>query len=399
MRKFLCFILVSILSLSAFSCKEEKVKADTSVDVKKEKSIDIYLIAGQSNAGGHSKVVDEAALFDKMPQLEEGVGNVFYAGSYKSSSGDPRNHNWQTVRIGFGFSDKCFGPEIGMAKVLGDYYSDRGSDVGFIKFARGGTNLLNVKSGTNGNWTSPSYAEYLGVSYNEDDLTGKLYRGLLDQIRTRLAELKEFGEYTKINVKGIYWMQGESDRSNPKEYAIAFKYFTEDIRRDLSAIMKEFTESDDDCGASNLPVLIGTISSGFAIETAYTQTKINDVFISMQKKLADEIDNCYVVDNSSYMITEYVSNEIVIRGVDMWHWNQDQMLTIGENVGGTIIEEILSKEDHSEDVGSSNDTASSNDSDSKLLKWCIFTVEMIAALCIAAGTGVFLGKKKLKGNK
>ena len=396
MRKILCFVLISILSLCTILRDKRTAEAKNSSDIQKKTTIDIYIIAGQSNAGGHSKVLDEEALLGKLPQLKEGFDNVFYAGSYKSSAGEPRIHTWQKVRIGFGFSDKCFGPEIGMANVLGEHYSNTSSDVGIIKFARGGTNLLNVKTGANanGNWVSPSYAEYLGVSYNEEDITGKLYRGLLEQVRTNLSELKEFGGYTKVRIKGIYWMQGESDRSNPKEYATAFKYFAEDIRRDLSTIMKEFTNGED-LGVSDLPIFVGTISSGFAIETSSTQTKINDVFISMQKNLAEKIKSCYVVDNSSFMITEYVSNEIVIHGVDVWHWNENQMLTIGENVGKTIIEEILSKEEILPNRDFSDSTASNNDHSNKTLHWCILIAEVIAALCIAVGTGVFIGKKRL----
>lgn len=338
MKKLLCSILVPLLSLSTFSCKKEKTQED--------KFIDVYIIAGQSNAGGHSQVVDMDALMNTIPQLKNGFDNVFYAGNYKSSNAEPRIHEWQSVKIGFGYSDNCFGPEIGMAKVLGEYYSDTNSDIGIIKYARGGTCLLNVKTDSNiyGNWVSPSYAEYLGVTYTNEDITGKLYRNLLEQIRTNLSELKEFGGYTKINLKGIYWMQGESDRSKPDEYAIAFKYFAEDIRRDLSAIMKEFTNSDDDLGALQLPILIGTISSGFFLVNAGVQAQINDVFITMQNKLPEEIDNCYIVDNSSLMITEWISNKLIIRGVDQYHWGQDQMLTIGKKVGETIIDKILEKD-------------------------------------------------------
>ena len=45
----------------------------------------------------------------------------------------------------------------------------------------------------NGNWVSPSYAEYLKVSYEETDITGKLYRDLISQVYSSIAELKDKG--------------------------------------------------------------------------------------------------------------------------------------------------------------------------------------------------------------
>lgn len=43
----------------------------------KKKTMDIYLIAGQSNAGGHTKVKDANALYAKAPGLYKGYRNGF----------------------------------------------------------------------------------------------------------------------------------------------------------------------------------------------------------------------------------------------------------------------------------------------------------------------------------
>ena len=39
--------------------------------------------------------------------------------------------------------------------------------------------------------------------------------------------------YGDINIKGVFWMQGETDKNAPDEYKAAFKCFADDLRRNL----------------------------------------------------------------------------------------------------------------------------------------------------------------------
>ena len=38
------------------------------------------------------------------------------------------------------------------------------------------------------------------------------------------------------------------------------------------------------------------------------------------------------------MIMDYVNGKQVVYGTDKMHWNQEQMLVVGENIGNIIIE-------------------------------------------------------------
>ena len=52
-------------------------------------AIDLYLIAGQSNASGTTNVADKTAAYEVDPQLENGFSNVLYAGKrYSCTSSD-----------------------------------------------------------------------------------------------------------------------------------------------------------------------------------------------------------------------------------------------------------------------------------------------------------------------
>ncbi len=264
-----------------------------------EKEIDIYFIAGQSNASGYSVFNFNTAVEDN-PNFGYGFSNIWYAGDAALSS---------------------------------YYNSDSGKVAGFIKYAHGGTALLDNISGenaSNGNWVSLSYEATISPQ-SPGNLTGGLYRDFLAQVQKNVAQLRMLG-YTTINFKGLFWMQGESDKGNPTEYEKAFKYFVEDVRDDLG----EIAETD----LSALPVFVGEISrtSGSAdISTVDT----NIAFIAMQQGLPDVIDNVYVIASGDYDINQLVRGSNVAVGTDTWHWNQEDMIAIGNLVGESILENVL----------------------------------------------------------
>lgn len=340
--------------------KKQESQKETESETEQEtlvmgegKSIDIYLIAGQSNAAGCTRIKDFNAAYEWAPELKTGYANIHYAGNSRNNSSGVRDtdRKWQRTTLGLGIylgnSNRYVGPEAGMAKALSLYYNEEtGKEAGFIKYAFGGSSLLNNVTGSthqDGNWVSPSYARYLGKDYNYGKTaTGRMYRNFIDQVEKNLLELYEYGGYTEINIKGLYWMQGCANKSNPSEYKIAFEYFCSDVRADLSKLALTLTGGQSDLGAANMPIIVGTISQTQNLTSANTAS-VNITFIEMQKKLPETIENCYVVDNSQYPITRWndTTGKAEIIGSDQWHWNQADALTIGENVGKLILDEIL----------------------------------------------------------
>ena len=306
------------------------------------KTIDLYLIAGQSNATGFTKIQNSAAAYEWAPELKKGFSNVHYAGNSRSNGAGQRDRiiAWRKTRLGFGSSWEHFGPEAGMAKAFSAYYNEEtGKDAGIIKYAFGGSSLLNDTTGDtakDGNWVPPSYQKMLPSGQVVPNVTGQMYRNFLAQVEKNVSELMEYGGYTSVRICGLYWMQGCANKSKPAEYELAFKCFATDVRADLSAIMKKYTGTDNDCGASEMPIIVGTISQTQNLTSASTES-VNITFINMQKSLANKIENCYVVDNSAYPITAWQNGNAVILGSDQWHWNQADMLTIGKNVGDAML--------------------------------------------------------------
>ncbi len=318
------------------------------VDETPKKTLDIYLVAGQSNATGCTQITNIKSAYDWAPELEDGFSHVLYAGNSRSNGSGERDRifDWRKTTMRLGYSSRHFGPEAGMAKALSAYYNEEtGNYAGIIKYAFGGSSLLNSTTGSthqDGNWVSPSYQKTLPSSQVVARVTGQMYRNFLAQVETSVMDvleqdgiMEQYG-FDSIRICGLYWMQGCANKSNPTEYEIAFKYFAKDVRADLSAMMKRITASDDDCGASEMPIVVGTISQTQNLTSASTEG-VNKTFIALQKSFATKIQNCYVVDNSAYPITKWENNAQVIVGSDQWHWNQADMLEIGKNVGDALL--------------------------------------------------------------
>lgn len=311
--------------------------AASEAEKEKVKTLDIYIIAGQSNAAGYTKI-NEEVLKTLWSSYKTGSSSVLYQGKSEYTNGVNASSFWVNAKAGQGKGKAFMGPELGIAKVLSEeYYDGAYKTAGIIKFAHGGTSLLNKTDGQNaenGNWVSPSYAEYLNIEYS--GLTGELYRSLLEQVSDGMAKLEGRG-YEAVNIKGLFWMQGESDRDMPNEYSLAFKYFANDIRRDLSKIMN--TE------LSQMPIIIGEISetSGSA---SVSSVATNKRFISMQRALADELNDIYLIASSQYRINELVNGVNVYDEYqnDNWHWNTEKMFRVGELVGRCIVDNILKKQ-------------------------------------------------------
>ena len=322
--------------------RDDETQSASDDDEPDGKAIDLYFITGQSNGTGNSKITNQQAISAFASQAVTGFQNVLYAGNSRSNSGDQRDRiiEWQPTKIGFGAASNTFGPEVGMAKAFSAYYNEEtGKEAGIIKYAYNGSSLLNKTSGStnqDGNWVSPSYQKKLPAYEVVENVTGQMYRNFLQQAETNISQLKEKG-YTKFRIRGMFWMQGCRNKNDSlSAYETAFSFFAKDVRADLAEIMKKCTGTDDDCGAANMPIVVGTISQTQNLTSGSVEA-VNIAFINMQKGLANLVENCYVVDNSQYKITGWENNQQVVYGSDKWHWNQADMLEIGKNAGEMLL--------------------------------------------------------------
>ena len=226
--------LLFIASLLLLAAVFGMIVAATDTPVEPKGEIDVYLIAGQSNAAGSGTGKGTVDLTQ--------INNVFYYGTADNNVFDEIT----PVAYGQGISSERSGAEIGIA----DAVKDNGRQSIIVKYAIGATGIY-PSDRDKGTWTPPSYIadEMLET---EGTKIGLLYNNYIETVRNAVAELKEQG-YTPV-LRGMWWMQG-CDESNAwggaSIYDKLLGYLIDDARKDIGEIFE--------CDASNMPFVCGAI--------------------------------------------------------------------------------------------------------------------------------------------
>lgn len=285
-----------------------------------EKTIDMYLIAGQSNAAGYSS---------KGKKLEGVFENVSYAGEvdrYRANGNAA--HSYLTypfepaVKQGYGRTSAHVGPEYGIAEKLNEKYKG-GHKALVFKSAAGGTGLRNSTGGQNndfGNWYPRSM--WGGGSVSTSAPMGVQYQRFVDNFTSVYTQLTDNG-YT-VRVQGMAWMQGEDDLSAPQEYGTLLEAFITDLRADLVTVT-------GDNGLSTMPFVIGEIATSFA--------KANNPqvppFIKVQRSVAEKMENVFTVKTDDLII---VDTDGTVVGTDEYHFTKADQRKLGNRFGDVLLQ-------------------------------------------------------------
>ena len=265
--------------------------------------IDVYILAGQSNMAGTSKL---DLLDEKYRKTYPRVKIYFEVGG----GYEPEMRQWTVVQPGQGAyinNARYFGPELGMAEIL----QNIDSEIAFIKYAYGGTAIyqhpdINNTSTNKDNW----HGRWDGAT------PGRLYNGLVDTVRTALSQLVGDG-YDPV-IKGMAWMQGETDgeiQFNRGAHAAADVY-EHNLTEFFKAVREEFGEPD-------MPIVFGEI---YEYSAAVVQAR---KIVLAQQAVADSLQGAYLVD----------TGDLVINGaVDDWHWNGLSEWLLGVRFGEKLYE-------------------------------------------------------------
>ena len=149
--------------------------------------IDVWLIAGQSNAIGSAKVSNyptDAAYAEYKALLESGSENVWYIGNSLT--------DFVPTGFGLGSGSSSAGPEIGIATAL-DKSANKNA---IIKVAYGNSSLYNNTSSDvsiqRGTWTPPTYIDKYNIN-TVGNRTGDLYLTFINKVGEGLDELRAQG--------------------------------------------------------------------------------------------------------------------------------------------------------------------------------------------------------------
>ncbi|MBR2381852.1 MAG: Ig-like domain-containing protein [Clostridia bacterium] len=304
-------ILLLLLVFSLASCnlfgREEQKQNDGVRVTGNEKIINVYLIAGQSNAVGYG--MDSGNKIAKSDErFTEGFENVLYYGEQERWNGKNLDTGFEPVTLGMGVASNRSGAEIGIANAIADY----GEMNAIIKCAWGATHLfpdtqyeVSIKQGT---WTSPTYIKNNNVDTSKNPMIGNMYRRFEQTVADALQLLIEDG-YTPV-IKGVWWMQGEAEMFT-LEMASAYRELFETLIYDTRNMLSELTGYD--CG--KVPFICGLPKWNTANSAPPTY---QGMVRAAMTTVASEIDNVGCVDC------------IPLVQHDDWHFNAAGQQYLGE---------------------------------------------------------------------
>ena len=284
-----------------------------------EKRIDVYVIAGQSNAVGMARL----ELLDEAYRKE-------YPNVWLFNGGDgplEERLQWTKVRPGQGTiwgEVPMFGPELGMASVL----QKVDEPVAFIKYAHGGTAIyrnedLNNKPDNHDNWHGPwdgikPAAELADV---DETTSGRLYTECMMTVREGLAQLRKKG-YQPV-IRGLVWMQGETDGeiqfNNGKHQAASV--YAHNLECLFAAFRRELSEISGQ-GLQGMPIVFGEINR-FSRCICEAET-----IVQAQMEVGKHKYNHLVM-------TEDLP---IDPAIDEWHWNGNEEYFLGVRFGEALLQ-------------------------------------------------------------
>ena len=286
------------------------------------KVIDVFLLAGQSNAAGYTQ---------GTRKLGGTFENVSYAGETDIdrktgvASSSYMTYPFKTeVTEGLGRTTACMGPEYGIAEALNESYGE-GHKALIFKTASGGTGLRNSTGGQNddfGNWYPRS--KWTGEANASSSPMGVMYKRFVDNFKTVYDQLVAEGYAPRV--QGMAWMQGEADLDAPNEYQTLLEVFIKDIRADLVTVT-----GDDEL--SEMPFVIGEIATSFAV----ANNPQVPPFIEAQRAVAEKMTNVFTVKTDDLII---VDDDGTVYGSDQYHFNKADMRTLGMRFGNVLLENL-----------------------------------------------------------
>ena len=211
--------------------------------VEQNSPVSVYLLAGQSN------MVGQGYGGELSEPLNDPQGDVmFWWGNHSG---------WSPLRTGSGNGPDQFGPELNYGRLMAD--AKPGSRLVLIKHAVNGTSLAQ-------DWNPSS---------------GPIYAGFMKTLSEARARLEGLGiEYV---IRGMLWMQGESDAM---QEAMAASYLNNFL--DFATAVRTAT------GVANLPIVMARIRATMPAPFPYA------LQVRMAQETAATMDpNVHVIDTDS----------------------------------------------------------------------------------------------------
>jgi hypothetical protein len=272
-KRFISMLALIFLSLSLVAqtlILPDKSTQTSELFPKLGKKVDLFIWAGQSNAQGWKG--DATYYPTDVKSQDESIG--LYYTFYGTSSSDG---NWITMQKQKGrFPNGHFGPEVSFSRAL---KSAKYNPVIF-KYALGSTSIYN-------NWKTPG--------------KGGMYDKMIVELKKAIVQLESKG--FKVTVRGLIWIQGESDAENDT-YANAYYFSLLSIINDLRMnVVKN----------KKLPIILG-------VDEQHQWVVERPIIVESQKRIMNE--------NKNIMFTSMIG----LPKADATHLTPEGLVTHGNQI-------------------------------------------------------------------
>ena len=286
--------LISFMTMSLIGCKNNSVVIKDTLENVDGENAHIVLLYGQSNADGVSH--NEYLLRNDPAKYEEysaGYENV-YINFVNDKKGNTSDYAFRKCTLGCGYTDSCFGPEVGIAEKMSLAHPNETTFI--IKWTVGGTILK---------------TEWL----NGHKKRGSLYKFSMEFTSQCLKYLVSKGY--ELSLDGICWMQGESDSmaSTPSRYYEDTVAYVNFLRNDLKKYQKE----------------IKFVDAGInEVEGIWV---VPDEINNVKKRFASESELNYYIDTKEMGLSSIHEPD---GQADVAHWDSLSMVKLGQAFGDIV---------------------------------------------------------------
>lgn len=262
----------------------------TATEKKHEIKNKVILLAGQSNMEGHDAMLTDLSA-DVRKDYLSGHDNVLiyfdctYVKNYSGGAANTSGGAFVPVKFGQAKTKSNLGPEVGLAKYLGE--NDPDTYYYLIKSCEGSSSLSVHWSGN-----------------------GSCLKTFLEDVDAALEVLK--AQEIEFEIVGMLWAQGESDAGDGANSA-TYKKLTEKL---IDTVSTRYADYISEKGFS-------WIDSG--ISNSYWK---NPGIINSAKKA--------VVDSNP--MYRYVSASETLPKVNNYHYTAESYLKLGEEFGKAVID-------------------------------------------------------------
>ena len=284
MKRLMAFLTAVLLSAPCYA-------GLSACDKKETDYYPVYLILGQSNAGGNGKISDLPAGYRDKEYVNV---KIFCGGSCNAAAKNRLMSVGTKVGQGSVSSDR-FGVEIGIA----DYFTQKGVKAGLIKCGFDGSSI-NLSNAAYGSWWTETDEIPASVI--------KCYEEFFNCYSAALNAFKDNG-YLPV-IKGVVWLQGESNAEDAS------------YSEHLDKLIKKLRE---DLDIQNLYFIAGTIS--YVSPGNYSK----DCAVNAAIRELSGKDNCGFIESGNYPTDPY----------DTYHWSGKHLLNIGRDFAKDLYEKTL----------------------------------------------------------